>query len=337
MSATARLLYRPVPDWEQLPAGFHHPDVADVAVDARDNVYVFTRQETRVIVYDRAGAYLRSWGEACFTRAHGITIGPDDTVYCVDDNGHAVSRFSLDGTLLGVIGPAGTPSDTGVDYALEGIYDRTATIQRSAPPYNRPTKAAIGPGGDVYVSDGYGNARVHRFSPDGELLASWGEPGSGPGQFRVPHSICATPDGRVCVADRENDRIQVFTPDGRLLEIWDHLQRPAGLACDRAGLIYVAENSWLAGQRSWTRGVIPKDEPGRVTVLDGRGTVLARLGVETDTWTPCAPGQFTAPHGIAVDSHGDIYVAEVTYTHMGKHGRVPPACHALQKLERQRV
>jgi glucose/arabinose dehydrogenase len=165
-----------VPGWERLPVGYSHPDVAAAAVDSRGDVYLFCRAEHPVLVYERDGRFLRSWGEGLFsTRTHGITIGPDDSVYCVDDAGHSVRRFTRDGRLLQTIGPSGVPSDSGYDGA-----DLT-TIVRGAPPFNRPTNLAVAPSGDLYVSDGYGNARVHRFTPDGRLLASWGEPGTRPG------------------------------------------------------------------------------------------------------------------------------------------------------------
>ena len=309
-------------EWERLPPGFAHPDVAAVAVDSHDNVYAFCRAKHPVLVYDRAGRFLRSWGEGVFTmRTHGITVGPDDSVYCVDDAGHSVRRFAPDGTPLQTIGPVGQPSDSGYDGK------NVASVSRGAPPYNRPTNLAVAPNGDLYVSDGYGNARVHRFSPTGELTRSWGEPGSDPGQFRLPHGIAVHDDGRVFVCDRENDRIQVFDPDGGYLDELTDVQRPTHLVF-RHGHAYVAELGWRAGQRSFRNGPIASDLPSRVSVLDAAGRVLARIGGTA----PCAAGSFCAAHGIAVDSIGDVYVAEVTWTIAGAAGLVPPDCHSLQKL-----
>jgi DNA-binding beta-propeller fold protein YncE len=333
-TTSVEIRYELVPEWEQLPNGFRHLDVADVAVDASDNVFVLARSDARVIVYDREGKFRYSWGENVLTdRPHGITIAAG-LVYCADDRDHTVRIFTPEGEQKGLLGTSGVASDTGADRALPGIFERTASIVRTGPPFNRPTKAAIGAAGEIYVSDGYGNARIHKFSPDLELLLSWGEPGVGRGQFHVPHAVCVTPDQRVLVADRENDRIQVFTNEGQFLTEWAHVQRPAALATDSAGLIYVAENSWLVGDRSWTRGPIAADEPGRVTILQPDGTLVARLGVARDAWDPCAPAQFSAPHGIAVDSHGDLYVAEVTHTHLGGHRGLSDSCHTLQKFRR---
>lgn len=317
------LAYGVIEGWEQLPSDYRHRDVVGVAVDARDRVFILTRDEPRVIVYGPDGTFLASWGEGFFTeRTHGLTIGPDDAVYCVDEGKHVVYQFTPDGELRMTLGTVGQASDTGYDgRSLD-------SIARGGPPFNKPTNLAVAPGGDLYVSDGYGNARVHRFAADGRLIGSWGEPGTGPGQFNLPHGIATTADGRVLVADRENDRIQVFSPDGEYLDGWTDVQRPTNIAIDREGRIYVSELWWRAGQRSLVHGVVGDDRPGRVSVLDAQGTVLARWGGPD----PCAPGNFCAPHDICVDSRGDLYVAEVTWTFAGRAGLVPPDCHTLQKF-----
>ena len=100
---------------------------------------------------------------------------------------------------------------------------------------------ALAADGSLYISDGYGNARVHKFSSDGRHLFSWGEPGAGPGQFHLPHGIAVGPDGTVVVADRENSRLQFFSPDGRFLREWTEIARPCQVAIDARGIVYVAE------------------------------------------------------------------------------------------------
>jgi len=182
------------------------------------------------------------------------------------------------------------------------------------------------------VTDGYGNARVHQFHPDGTLVRSWGAPGGGPGEFRIPHGICVLPDGRVLVADRENDRIQLFDLDGTYLDEWRDIQRPTQLCLGPDGLLYVAELWWRKGQRSDRFGDITADRYGRVSALRTDGTVVARWGGRA----PGTPGGFTAPHGIALDSHGDVYVAEVTHTFGVAPGIIAPgAAPTLQKLARR--
>ena len=227
-----------------------------------------------------------------------------------------------------VIGTPNVASDTGYNPSLSSSYDKLASITHGGPPFNRPTGVAIAPDGELYVCDGYGNARVHRFTSDGQLIQSWGEPGTGHGQFNLPHDIWVAPDDRVFVADRENDRIQIFSRDGKFLEEWTQVQRPTGL-CIRNGLVYVSELWWRAGQRSFVHGPVTEEKPGRVSVLDMNGEVLARFGHVGER---TAPGNFIAPHGICADSKGDIYVGEVTYTFAGKPGLVPQDAHTLQKF-----
>ena len=314
--------YGLVEGWEQLPAGMSHPDVAAVAVDSGGRVYLFCRGEHPVMVYERDGRFVRSWGEGGFGRAHGITVAPDDTIWCADDADHTVRQFTRTGELLLTLGTKGRPGDTGYDG------DTVSSIKRGGPPFNRPTNIAVAPNGDLYISDGYGNARVHRFAPTGELLMSWGEPGTAPGQFMLPHGIGVHRDGRVFVCDRENDRIQIFSPEGEFLEQWTDVQRPTQLAFDAQGRVIVAELPRHKDTTSFRLGTIKADLPGRVSILDASGVVLERLGDRGPD--PCAPGNFYAPHGLALDSNSDLYVAEVTWTF--SKGRARPDCHTLQKF-----
>jgi hypothetical protein len=326
MVQASTLRYVVVEGWERLPAGWTHPDVAGVAVDSQDRVYLICRGEHPIIVYGRDGRFLKSWGEGLFTlRTHGITIGPDDMVYCTDDADHTVRKFTPDGELLLTLGSSGQPSNTGY------VHGDLASITHGGPPFNRPTNLAVAPSGDLYVSDGYGNARVHRFSASGELIQSWGEPGTDPGQFNLPHGIWVHADGRVLVADRENDRIQIFSPDGEFLDMWTDIQRPTQIFVGRDQLIYVSELWWHVGQTSYVHGKFETARPGRVSVLDDSGRVLARWG-DADA---CAAGSFVAPHGLCVDSRGDLYVAEVTWTFAVSRGLAPPDCHTFQKFARQ--
>ena len=323
MSATNALNYSAVEGWEQLPKGFAHRDVAGVAVDGEDRVYLMCRGENPVIIYDRQGNFIRTWGKGDFTyRTHGISVHPNGTIFCTDDGNHTVRQYTPEGKLLMTMGTMNTPSDTGYDGST------TPSVVRSAGPFNRPTNIAVGPNGDYYISDGYGNARVHRFSPKGQLKHSWGTPGRGPGQFHLPHGVACDTDGRVYVCDRESDRIQIFSPDGEYLTEWTDTQRPTHIVFDAQGCAYVTELWWHIGDHSFTHGPITKAMHARLSVFDKQGKLLSRMGTPEAT----APGSFAAPHGLAVDSKGDVYVSEVTWTFAVSRGRAPEDCHTFQKL-----
>jgi len=283
--------YRVEEGWGELPPGWSFREVAAVGVDHRDNVYVFNRGEHPVIVFDRAGRFLRSWGEGVFSRAHGLHMAPDETLYLTDDGDHTVRRCTLDGKVLLTLGIPGKPAEF-----------------LSGEPFHRCTHTALSPKGEIYVSDGYGNARVHKYSPDGKLLMSWGEPGTDPGQFNIVHNICCDGDGWVYVADRENHRVQVFDGNGRYEAQWNNLHRPCGLYMPpgREPLCYIGE----LGPGMPVNIRIPNLGP-RLSIVTHEGKLLARLGTLT---AGLEPGRFVAPHGIAVDSRGDIYVGEVSYT-----------------------
>lgn len=320
------LSFELVSDWEQLPDGWSHGDVAGVACDSQDRVYVFNRSEHPVIVYEPDGRFIRSWGEGQFTRPHGITI-VNDVVYCADDTDHTVRALSLDGSVLFTLGTVNVPSDTG--YSPEGRANLTS-IKRGAGPFNRPTRLSVAPDGTFYVSDGYGNARIHHFSPSGELLHSWGEPGTDPGQFNLPHSVWAHTDGRVFVCDRENDRIQIFSGDGQLLEIWTDLTRPGDICIDGSNNVFVGEMAWNPAETHLDGRPFTEARSAQMSVRDMAGQLITRWGGDD----PCAPGAFASPHGICLDSRGNLYVGEVTHTALSRHNQWTPACHSIQKFAR---
>jgi DNA-binding beta-propeller fold protein YncE len=301
-----------VVEWGRLPDGWQLKDVAAVAVDASDRVYVFNRGEHPMIVFDRAGNYLRAWGEGLFKRAHGLHIGPDGNLYCTDDGDHTVRKCTPEGKVLLTIGIPGQPAP----YV-------------SGEPFNRCTHTALSPRGDIYVSDGYGNARVHKFSPDGKLLRSWGEPGCDPGQFNIAHNICADPDGWVYVADRENHRVQVFDGEGRYETQWNNLHRPCALCAEagRHGRFFVGE----LGPTMPVNRDMPNLGP-RITIVSHEGKLVSRVG-HLPAGTRLE--QFVAPHGLALDSRGDLYVGEVAYTawpQIWPDQPVPAGLRSLRKL-----
>ena len=288
--------YRPVEGWPTLPDGYLLGDVNGIALNSKGEVFVFSRGTHSILVFSHEGEVLRTWGEGVFVRPHSIVIDKDDIIYCVDDRGHAVHKFSPDGDLLMTIETAANPADTGY------VAGQLGSVRVAGPPFNTPTDIALSPSGELYVTDGYGNARVHKFSADGTWVLSWGEPGAGPGQFLLPHGLGVDADGLVYVADRENNRVQIFTPEGRYLREWNDLVRPSQVRFDEAGHVYVAE----VGPAFKRDDPYPGDFAGGwFTVRDRQGKVLARLGEREPMW---------APHGIAV-SGDDVYVGSVTVSH----------------------
>ena len=172
--------YEVIRDFLKLPNGEQFGQVSRVATDSQDRVYVFQRKDPPVVVFESSGKYLGAWGSGDVTDPHGLKI-VGDTVYTTDRSDSVAKSFSLDGKVKLALGTPGRHSDTGeVTNWL---------VQRAAGPFNHPTEMMKHPNGDLYVTDGYQNARVHRFAADGTLKTSWGSPGKGPGQFHLPHSI----------------------------------------------------------------------------------------------------------------------------------------------------
>jgi sugar lactone lactonase YvrE len=299
-----------VDGWAKLPAGESFMDVGGVCTDPQGRVYVLSRTEYPITVFDRDGKMVSRWGKGLFARAHGSCIGPDGSIWCTDDRNHTVSKFTPEGKLLKTLGTKGTPSDTGYHEAAD-LFERIASITHGGPPFNRPTGIAFAPSGEIYIADGYGNARVHRFSAEGELIASWGEPGPGPSQFRLPHNLCVDKSNRVWVADRENSRIQIFREDGKFLSQWTDLFRPTGVCIDKDDIVYVSELCM------------------RISVFDLDGKLLARWGNDGNMGEDRL---FVAPHVITVGDRGDLYVGEVAMTH----AKLNRGARTLQKFARRR-
>lgn len=289
---TGKYTYQQIEGWAKLQEGLSFLDIGSIAIDNKDRVYILNRSEYPIMAFDPNGNLLKYWGKGYFKRAHGSCIGPDGSIYCTDDGEHIVTKFTPDGKVLMTLGNKGKPSDTGYREASD-LWERIASIKRGGPPFNKPTGVALSSKGEIYVSDGYGNARIHKFSKDGKFLFSWGEPGPAPGQFRLPHSVRVDKKDRVWVPDRENHRIQIFNDKGEFLAQWTDLIRPTDVFVDDEA-VYVSELC------------------KRISIFTTEGKLLARWGNEKhDVNNPL----FVAPHTIAVDSKGDLYVGEVAMTY----------------------
>ena len=267
-------VYEYQPEWPRLPVGQGFRGISGVAVDSHDRVYVFQRQGPPVLVFDPDGNPLAAWErtDGVPADAHHIHVGPDDSVYLVDRDAHQILRYSTDGALLSTIGARDRP-------ALQA-------------PFNHPADICVAPSGDLYVADGYGNSSVHRLAADGTLIASFGSPGRGPGEFLVPHSIRVSVDGRVYVADRENNRVQVFTVDGDFVDQWTDFKCPMGVHIDAEQRVYVT------------------DQVPRISILTLDGELLARGRT------------FEYAHQVYTDSQGNIYGADTSNQRVQKLVRV---------------
>jgi peptidylglycine monooxygenase len=240
--------------------------VSDVAVDRRGHVFVLVRRDSQkgergpaVIELSPAGERLAAWGEE-IADAHMLQITEDGRIFVVDRDMHEVRVYDLTGELRQTLGSRGGPGR----------------------PFNHPTDVAVMPDGRVVVSDGYGHAKVHVFSADGELLRSFGELGIAPGEFVSPHAVWAVGAEEIVVADRENHRVQHFTLDGTLLGVWTGFFRPQDIWGDGRGHLFVTDS-------------IPS-----LAVLSERGERLGR----------CRP-VLNGAHGISGDrASGRLYLAE---------------------------
>jgi DNA-binding beta-propeller fold protein YncE len=258
----------PVPDFLKVPAGWTLGPCSAVSVSGKGEIYLFHRGPHPVICFDAYGNFLRSWGDDVIQTAHGLRIDRDGNLWVTDIGQHRVFKLDANGKVLLTLGNG--KAGTGFDQ------------------FDRPTDVAIGPQGEIFVSDGYGNTRVMKFSPTGGFIKSWGEPGSGPGQFNLPHAIVLDPRGRLLVGDRENKRIQVFDQEGKLLTIWTGFA-PFGLALDKDGGLFVADGY-----------------AHKVFCLDLDGKILQSFGGQGKL-----PGQFELPHMLAVDAEGNLLVTEI--------------------------
>jgi len=250
----------------------------DVAVDSADSLYVFNRYDRMtdpekpvLCVFAADGKELRKLELPEVGDAHGISIGSDDDLVLVDRDRHEIRILKNDGSLKMTLGSRNGPGE----------------------PFSHPTAAKVAPNGDIFVTDGYGNSQVHRFSPDGKLILSWGVPGTGPGEFTTPHDVDFGVDGSVIVCDRENNRLQFFDIEGNFLREVGDLFHPMDVHVDAEGMILVT------------------DQIPRLSMYSPDGELVGR----------CRPALYGG-HGMALDSAGNIYLAEIRVNRVSRLRRV---------------
>jgi len=262
--------YRVVPDFPQLPPSIVLGAVSAVAENSKGHIFAFHRGQHPILIIDSQGKLIRSFGDGLFTLAHGLRIDSEDNIWVTDASNHTLIKFSPDGVPLLKLGEKDVPGEDAMHF-------------------NKPTDIAFAANGDFYVSDGYGNSRVVKFNKDGKFLKTWGKKGTAAGEFNLPHAVRLDAQGRVFVADRENNRIQVFDPDGKYLRQMEGFA-PYGLFITPDQILFVAD------------GVANK-----VLKMTLEGKILATWGV-----TGAEPGNFQLPHMLTVAKDGAVYVTEIT-------------------------
>ena len=295
-SALAQPNHEVIPDWPKLPEGHVLGLCAGVGVDAQNRVFVFHRsgrkwsnpfpkepvpQPTISVIDGASGKLLNSWGANRFIMPHGLTVDHEGNLWLTDVGLHQVFKCTPEGTVLLTLGEAGVP---GADQAH----------------FNLPTDVAVQRDSSFYVSDGYKNTRVMKFSAEGKFEFEWGTRGNGNGEFNLPHGIAIDLQGRVIVCDRENERLQLFDARGSFIDAWKgpHLGKPYGVEADPNGHIFIIDG----GSPS-----LKPDLRGKAVELDGSGKVIDTFGSFGS-----APGQCQLGHDIAVGPDGAVYVAEGT-------------------------
>ncbi len=297
---TVSVGYRFVPDWPTPPQTaaaspglWNFIQVSGVAVDSHGHILVLHRGAHPIMEFDTNGKLLRTWGDGLFSEgkveavppshraqgasgysavygpagccscgAHAIRVDPQGNIWAVDAPGHVIYKMNPEGKVIQQIGQKG----------VRGVGPSN---------FNLPTDVAFAPNGDFYISDGYGNPRVVKYSHDGKYLLEWGKRGSGPGEFQLPHNVQVDAKGRVYVTDRDNHRIEVFDANGKFLSQWPDIGSVSGICMTK-------------DQQLWTGGILRN--------LDGKPVV--KLAAEVGD-----PG---TAHAVAVSSSGDVYVGQLS-------------------------
>jgi DNA-binding beta-propeller fold protein YncE len=261
---------------DTMPEGWKFGRVSAVATDNEGQVYVFHRGKKAdpIVVFDSKGTYLRAWGKGMFGNPHGLRVDKENNVWITDNGDHQVMKFTRDGKLLLTL----------------GIKGKAATDEKT---FNRPTDIAFAPSGEFYVSDGYGNSRVVKFSKDGKYLMTWGKKGSGPGEFDTPHSIAVDSKGTVYVSDRENNRIQIFDANGKFLRQFTHLGATQNV------FITPKDEMWIITHRNNIENITYDTLAGRIMHIDpATGRILGSME---------SPG-----HWLNVSAKGEIFIGSLT-------------------------
>jgi sugar lactone lactonase YvrE len=301
--------YQTVENWGKLPEGRTWGSSSAIDIGPDGSVWVAERCGANtcagsnlapILQFDASGKLLKSFGQGLFVFPHGIFVDREGNVWITDaqgkdGKGHQVIKFSPEGKILLTLGKAGVAGD-GPDT------------------FNQPSDVVVAPNGDIFVADGHGgdtNARIVKFSREGKFIKSWGKKGSAPGEFDTPHAIAMDSKGRIFVGDRNNNRVQVFDQDGNFIAEWKQFGRPSGIFIDKHDMIYVADSESRAQNHpGWKRGI-------RIgSAKDGSVTAFIPDPEPDPDHHPTS-----AAEGVAADSAGNVYGAEVGPKDVKKYGK----------------
>jgi DNA-binding beta-propeller fold protein YncE len=292
--------YKTVESWAKMPEGrtWGSTSAVDIDPDGK-SIWVAERCGANscadsalpaVLKFDASGKLVKSFGAGMFVFPHGIHVDREGNVWVTDaqgreGKGHQVFKFSPEGKVLLTLGKAGVTGD-GPDT------------------FNQPSDVLVAPSGDIFVADGHGaesNARIVKFDKTGKFIKAWGKKGSGPGELDTPHGLAMDSKGRLFVADRNNNRIQIFDQDGKLLDEWKQFSRLSGIYIDKNDVLYGADSeSNTRRNPGWKRGIrIGSAKDGKVTAF------IPDPASDPDN------SSTSAAEGVAVDAQGNIYGAEV--------------------------
>lgn len=272
----------------QMPEAFAGESYAGVAINSRGNLVVFSRGSTPFLEFDPNGRFVRAFGAAgLVTRAHGLQIQADDSMWITDVAAHVVMKLDADGNVLMTLGTSGQ----------NGLWDEAAG-QRL---FDQPNDVAVDSLGNVYVAQGHGpgEPRVLKFSPDGRFLTQWGSRGYAAGQFYVAHAIEIDASDILYVADRENMRIHRYDTDGNFLGEWRYDAMVCAMYLHADGHLYI------------TTGF-----DAQLARLDHDGTVLGAIGAPGT-----GNGQFGEAHALTLDQAGNAYISDVINRRIQKYAR----------------
>ncbi|HEX6892758.1 MAG TPA: peptidyl-alpha-hydroxyglycine alpha-amidating lyase family protein [Chryseolinea sp.] len=280
---TKELKFSPAIDFLKMPSGWYLQEVAGVAVNSEDHIFVFHRGKHPLLEFDADGKFIRSIAEDLFVSPHGLRIDKYDNLWTTDVGSHVVLKFSKNLELQMVLGKWNT---AGEETKLFGLFSHL---------FNKPTDVGFDSQDNIFITDGYENSRIMKFDRDGVFIKSWGTKGDSVGQFNVPHTIVVDKDNLVYVGDRQNKRIQIFNTEGKFLSAWDNIGYPWGLV-QYSNKFYMTDG-----------------HAGKLIELSKEGKIIGTYGGSGKK-----PGQFGWPHMIAVDSKGNLYIAEILNWRMQK-------------------